>query len=191
MDIKTRFSLKSQSFVTKRNEDFQIDFVDFDGEVGSIGIIGKNGCGKSTFVEGLLGLLDHEGTIYVDGEAVQMSLCSYVMQDVTRQLFKESVAAEARFYNEASEEEVEAVLKFLSLDTKSDKHPQSLSGGEKQRISIARAMVKDAPIIMFDEATANVDPENEDKLREAIESLTEDKTVIMIAHRLKMIRNAD
>lgn len=67
----------------------------------------------------------------------------------------------------------------------------SLSGGEKQRISIARAMLKDAPIIIFDEATANIDPENENKLKEAIESLTQNKTVIMIAHRLKTIRNAD
>ena len=67
----------------------------------------------------------------------------------------------------------------------------SLSGGEKQRISIARAMLKDAPIIIFDEATANVDPENEDKLKAAIEALTQNKTVIMIAHRLKTIRNAN
>ena len=66
-----------------------------------------------------------------------------------------------------------------------------LSGGEKQRISIARAILKDAPIIIFDEATANVDPENEDKLQKAMESLSKDKTVIMIAHRLKTIRNAD
>ena len=67
----------------------------------------------------------------------------------------------------------------------------SLSGGEKQRISIARAMLKDAPIVIFDEATANIDPENEDKLKSAIESLTHNKTVIMIAHRLKTIRNAN
>lgn len=67
----------------------------------------------------------------------------------------------------------------------------SLSGGEKQRLSIARAILKDAPIIIFDEATANIDPENEDKLRLAIEALTENKTIIMIAHRLKTIRNAD
>lgn len=67
----------------------------------------------------------------------------------------------------------------------------SLSGGEKQRISIARAMLKDAPIVIFDEATANVDPENEDRLQAAIEALTKDKTVIMIAHRLKTVRNAD
>ena len=67
----------------------------------------------------------------------------------------------------------------------------SLSGGQKQRISIARAMLKDAPIIIFDEATANVDPENEDKLQKAMEQLMKNKTIIMIAHRLKTVRNAD
>ena len=67
----------------------------------------------------------------------------------------------------------------------------SLSGGEKQRISIARAIMKDAPIIILDEATANVDPENEKELVEAIDALTNDKTIIMIAHRLKTVRNAD
>ena len=66
-----------------------------------------------------------------------------------------------------------------------------LSGGERQRISIARAMLKDAPVIILDEATANVDPENERDLQRAIESLTHDKTVIMIAHRLKTVRHAD
>ena len=65
-----------------------------------------------------------------------------------------------------------------------------LSGGERQRISIARAMMKDAPIIILDEATVNVDPENEKELMEAVSELTHDKTVIMIAHRLKTVRNA-
>ena len=69
--------------------------------------------------------------------------------------------------------------------------PISLSGGEKQRISIARAIMKDAPIIILDEATANVDPENEKELMEAINALTKEKTIIMIAHRLKTVRNAD
>ena len=67
----------------------------------------------------------------------------------------------------------------------------TLSGGEKQRLSIARAMLKDAPIVIFDEATANVDPENEDRLQAAIEALTRDKTIIMIAHRLKTVKHAD
>lgn len=68
---------------------------------------------------------------------------------------------------------------------------ETLSGGEKQRISIARAMLKDAPIVILDEATSSVDPENEDKLQKAIESLTHDKTIIMIAHRLKTVKHAD
>lgn len=66
-----------------------------------------------------------------------------------------------------------------------------LSGGERQQIAIARAMLKNAPIVILDEATANVDPENEDRLQTAIEELTKDKTIIMIAHRLKTVRNAD
>ncbi len=66
-----------------------------------------------------------------------------------------------------------------------------LSGGEKQRVSIARAIMKDAPVIILDEATANVDPENEAELSEAIEELTREKTIIMIAHRLKTVRRAD
>ena len=65
------------------------------------------------------------------------------------------------------------------------------SGGERQRISIARAIMKDAPVIILDEATANVDPENEKELMEAVAELTHDKTVIMIAHRLKTVRHAD
>ena len=67
----------------------------------------------------------------------------------------------------------------------------SLSGGERQRISIARAMMKDAPVIFLDEATANVDPENENELMQAIEALTRDKTIVMIAHRLKTVEHAD
>lgn len=67
----------------------------------------------------------------------------------------------------------------------------SLSGGEKQRISIARAIMKNAPVIVLDEATANVDPENEKELMEAIDALTKEKTIFMIAHRLKTVRNAD
>ncbi|MBR3311624.1 MAG: ATP-binding cassette domain-containing protein [Solobacterium sp.] len=67
----------------------------------------------------------------------------------------------------------------------------SLSGGEKQRISIARAMMKDAPVIFLDEATANIDPENENELMHAIQALTAEKTVIMIAHRLKTVEHAD
>ena len=77
------------------------------------------------------------------------------------------------------------------IDTQVGSGGGHLSGGEKQRISIARAMMKDAPIIILDEATANVDPENEKELMEAVSELTQEKTVIMIAHRQKTVRHAD
>ena len=77
------------------------------------------------------------------------------------------------------------------FDTVIGEAGSSLSAGERQRISIARAIMKDAPIIILDEATANVDPENEKELMEAVSELTHDKTVIMIAHRLKTVRHAD
>ena len=69
--------------------------------------------------------------------------------------------------------------------------PNEMSGGQKQRVSIARALLKDAPIVILDEATASVDPENEKELQEAIDALTQNKTIIMIVHRLKTVRHAN
>ena len=103
---------------------------------------------------------------------------------------------------DATDEEVEAAASAAGCDELIRALPQGydtvcggggghLSGGEKQRISIARAMLKDAPIIILDEATASVDPENEAELQAAIEALTHNKTIVMIAHRLKTVRNAD
>ena len=102
----------------------------------------------------------------------------------------------------ATHEEVVAVAKaarchdFISAlpdgyDTVIGEGGATISGGERQRLSIARAMLKDSPIIILDEATANVDPENEAELQEAIEALTHNKTIIMIAHRLKTVQHAD
>jgi len=126
---------------------------------------------------------------------------SFVFQRVY--LFEDTIANNIRFGRpEASMDEViEAAKKaachdfIMALpegyDTVIGEGGATLSGGEKQRIAIARAIMKDAPIIILDEATANVDPENEKELTEAIENLTKQKTIIMIAHRLKTVRNAD
>ena len=130
-----------------------------------------------------------------------MSQISVVFQNVY--LFADTIENNIKFgMSDASHEQVVAAAKkacchdfIMSLpdgySTVIGEGGATLSGGEKQRISIARAILKDAPIIILDEATANVDPENEDKLTAAFDALTENKTVIMIAHRLKTIRNAD
>ena len=126
---------------------------------------------------------------------------SFVFQRVY--LFSDTIANNIRFGKpDASMEEVQAAAKkarcydFImalpnGFDTVIGEGSATLSGGERQRISIARAIMKDAPIIILDEATANVDPENEKELMEAVAELTHDKTVIMIAHRLKTVRHAD
>jgi ATP-binding cassette subfamily B protein len=126
---------------------------------------------------------------------------SFVFQNIY--LFHETIANNIRFGQpEAPMEKVIAAAKkacchdFISqlpdgYDTVIGEGGASLSGGERQRISIARAIMKDAPIIVLDEATANVDPENEADLMKAIDALTREKTIIMIAHRLKTVRHAD
>lgn len=126
---------------------------------------------------------------------------SFVFQRVY--LFEDTIANNIRFGRpEATMDEVMAAAKkarchefIMSLpegyETVVGEGGATLSGGEKQRIAIARAIMKDAPIIILDEATANVDPENEKELTEAIDNLTNEKTIIMIAHRLKTVRNAD
>ena len=130
-----------------------------------------------------------------------MANFSFVFQNVY--LFEDTVANNIRFGNpDAPMDEVIAAAKkacchdfIMALpqgyDTVIGEGGASLSGGERQRVSIARAMMKDAPVVILDEATANVDPENEQDLVRAVEALTRNKTIIMIAHRLKTVRHAD
>ena len=172
-------------------------------------IVGPSGSGKTTFCNLIARFWDvNSGEILIGGKNIKdykienlMDSISMVFQDVY--LFEDTIENNIKFgkQNASHEEVVQAAKKarcheFIEAlpegyNTLIGEGGASLSGGEKQRISIARAMLKDAGIIIFDEATANIDPENEDKLKEAIESLTKNKTVIMIAHRLKTIRNAD
>ena len=172
-------------------------------------IVGPSGGGKTTLTNLMARFWDvKSGEVLLGGVNVKnysfdslMSNFSFVFQRVY--LFEDTIANNIRFGTpEASMDKViEAAKKarchdfIMSLpqgyDTIIGEGGASLSGGEKQRISIARAIMKDAPIIILDEATANVDPENEAELSKAIEELTRNKTIIMIAHRLKTVRNAD
>lgn len=172
-------------------------------------IVGSSGSGKTTMCSLISRFWDvDEGSIKIGGEDIRnytlrslMDMISTVFQRVY--LFEDTIENNIKFANPSAshEEVVDAAKKaqchdfIMSLEkgyqTLLSEGGSSLSGGEKQRISIARAILKDAPIIIFDEATANIDPENEDKLQKALEDLTKNKTVIMIAHRIKTIENAD
>ncbi len=172
-------------------------------------IIGPSGSGKTTFCNLIARFWDTDsGRVTIGGTDVRdytleslMDQISMVFQDVY--LFADTIENNIKFGCPAAthEQVVEAAKKACCDDfitalpdgyqTVIGEGGASLSGGEKQRISIARAMLKNAPIIILDEATANVDPENEDRLQKAIEALTRDKTILMIAHRLKTVRRAD
>lgn len=172
-------------------------------------VIGPSGSGKTTLCNLVARFWDVDsGSVKIGGKDVRdytleslMNQISMVFQNVY--LFADTIENNIKFGKpDATHAEVVAAAKKACCDDFIEALPDgydtvigeggaSLSGGEKQRISIARAMLKDAPIIILDEATANVDPENEDRLQKAIEELTRDKTIIMIAHRLKTVRNAD
>ena len=172
-------------------------------------IVGPSGSGKTTFCNLIARFWDvSTGEILIGGKNIKeytlphlMSHIAMVFQSVY--LFEDTIENNIKFGvpSAAREEVIEAAKKAMchdfiealpnGYDTLIGEGGATLSGGEKQRISIARAMLKDAPIVIFDEATANIDPENEDKLKAAIEELTKNKTIIMIAHRLSTIRNAD
>ena len=172
-------------------------------------IVGPSGAGKTTMCNLIARFWDVDsGKITIGGMDVQdfkldslMKSISMVFQSVY--LFADTIENNIKFgCQDATHEQVVEVAKkacchdFISAlpdgyDTMIGEGGGTLSGGEKQRISIARAMLKNAPIIILDEATSSVDPENEDELQHAIEALTHDKTIIMIAHRLKTVRNAD
>lgn len=171
-------------------------------------IVGPSGSGKTTVCSLIARFWDvDEGQILIGGRDVKeykleslMDKISIVFQDVY--LFKDTIENNIKFGRpDASHEEVVDAAKKACCHEFIEAFPDgyntligdgvtALSGGEKQRLSIARAILKDAPIIVLDEATANVDPENEKQLTLAIEELTRNKTIIMIAHRLKTVRNA-
>ncbi len=171
--------------------------------------VGPSGGGKTTLCHLMARFWDVQGgQVLLGGRNVKdysfdslMKNFSFVFQNVY--LFEDTIANNIRFGEPGAsmDKVIEAAKKarchdFImelpeGYDTVIGEGGASLSGGEKQRISIARAIMKDAPVIILDEATANVDPESETELTAAIEELTKEKTIIMIAHRLKTVRNAD
>lgn len=172
-------------------------------------LVGKSGCGKTTITSLIARFYDvQEGTVSIGGVDVKNFTCesllkniSMVFQDVY--LFNDTVFNNIAFGNpNATKQEVMKAVKearcfdFVErlpdgFDTVLKEGGASLSGGEKQRISIARAILKDAPIILLDEATSSIDPDNEEFIQEALNKLVKNKTLIVIAHKLSSIKNAD
>ena len=172
-------------------------------------LVGHSGAGKST----ILNLIPRfynadDGDIYIDNQSIYSSTVfslrkniSLVSQDTT--LFDDTIKNNIAYANlDASQKEIEEAAKFSFADEFIKKLPKQydtiigengvrLSGGEKQRLSIARAILKKSPIILLDEATSSLDAETEDKIQKAINFLTQGKTTIVIAHRLSTILNSD
>ena len=175
----------------------------------SCAIVGPSGSGKTTLVRLIERFWDVDsGTVTLGGRDVRDYKVDSLLQNFSTVfqgvfLFDDTIENNIKFGSpEATHEQVEDAARracceeFIQAlpdgyDTRLGESGSSLSGGERQRLSIARAILKDAPIVVLDEATANVDPENELELQHAISELTKSKTVIMIAHRLKTVRNAD
>ncbi len=178
-------------------------------EQTSTAIVGPSGSGKTTICSLLARFYDvNAGSIRIGGHDVRELTCDSLLSNISMvfqnvYLFHDTIRANICFGKpEASEEEMIAVAKkacchdfIMALpngyDTVIGEGGGTLSGGEKQRISIARAMLKDAPIVILDEATASIDPENEHLIQSAISELTRGKTIITIAHRLATIEQAN
>ena len=184
--------------------------VSFDAQEGRVtALVGPSGSGKSTCAQLAAKFWEPDsGRILCSGKDIAgfseeswLAHVSIVFQDVV--LFDDTVANNIRIGREgASDEEVaEAAraahcLEFIErlpqgFDTVLGENGASLSGGERQRLSIARALLKDAPVVLLDEATASLDPENETLIQRAVGTLCAGKTVIVIAHRLRTVANAD
>ena len=203
-------TLNNVSFRYNDQGEDTIKSVDITVPAGGVtALVGPSGSGKSTVSRLIARFWDvDEGSVKIGGIDVKeldpehlMEYMSFVFQDVV--LFNDTVYNNIKIGNmDASEEQVLEAARAARCDEFANKMPNgyntmlgengsTLSGGERQRISIARALLKDAPIVLLDEATASLDPESEAYIQEAISRLIMNKTVLVIAHRLRTIETAD
>lgn len=207
--IDARVEFRDVTFAYRPDEPV-LNRMSFVAEPGKMtALVGPSGGGKSTVLALLLRLYEvSDGDVLIDGQAIskvsRKSLrqqTAYVGQDVY--LFRDSIGANIAFGKVgATQEEIEAAARAacahefiigfpLGYDTPVGEHGTQLSGGQRQRIAVARALIKNAPIILLDEATAALDSESEKQVQEAIEHLCQNRTTIVIAHRLHTIMHAD
>lgn len=206
---KFDIDLKDVEFAYKKDAKV-LNGINFKAKQGEVtALVGASGCGKTTILKLISRLYDYdEGQILIDGKDIKeisteslFDKVSIVFQDVV--LFNQSVMENIRLgKHDASDKEVKRAAKLANctdfiekmdkgFDTVIGENGAELSGGERQRLSIARAFLKDAPILILDEITASLDVDNEKKIQESLNNLIKDKTVIIISHRMKSIENAD
>ncbi|MGY4171533.1 ABC transporter ATP-binding protein [Bradyrhizobium sp. USDA 4529] len=206
---EAQIELRDVSFAYRPGEPV-LNRMSFVAEPGKVtALVGPSGGGKSTVLALLLRFYEtREGDILIDGQPIssvsRKSLrqqTAYVGQDVY--LFRDTIRANIAFGKQgATEQEIvdaakaacahDFIMSFpLGYDTPVGEHGTQLSGGQRQRIAVARALIKNAPIILLDEATAALDSESEKQVQEAIEHLCQGRTTIVIAHRLHTIMHAD
>ncbi|WDV46497.1 ABC transporter ATP-binding protein [Clostridiaceae bacterium M8S5] len=206
----TKHNIKFKNVKFAYDKNIVLDDVSVEMKEGTLtAVVGPSGSGKSTLLKLIARFYDPQVGTVTFGEVNQqeinpeslMKKISMVFQDVY--LFQDTIKNNIRYGREnASQDEIELAAKqacchdFImklpkGYDTMVGEGGSTLSGGEKQRISIARAILKDSPVILLDEATSSLDPENELDMQKAINRLIEGRTVIMIAHRLKTVVNAD
>lgn len=206
-----KFDIDLKNVEFAYNKDAKIlNGVSFKAKQGEVtALVGASGCGKTTILKLISRLYDYdEGQILIDGKDIKeisteslFDKVSIVFQDVV--LFNQSVMENIRLgKQDASDEEVKIAAKLANctdfiekmdngFDTVIGENGAELSGGERQRLSIARAFLKDAPILILDEIAASLDVDNEKKIQESLNNLVKDKTVVIISHRMKSIENAD
>jgi subfamily B ATP-binding cassette protein MsbA len=204
-----RIELRDVNFAYREGEAV-LNRMSFVAEPGKVtALVGPSGGGKSTVLALLLRFYEvTDGAVLIDGQSIssvsRKSLrqqTAYVGQDVY--LFRDTIRANIAFGKiGATEDEIVAAAKAacahdfimafpLGYDTPVGEHGTQLSGGQRQRVAVARALIKNAPIILLDEATAALDSESEKQVQEAIEHLCQNRTTIVIAHRLHTIMHAD
>lgn len=201
--------LKNVSFSYDENTKV-LDDITFTAKQNEVtALVGKSGCGKTSILRLVSRLYDYDnGSINISGKDIKtistkslFEKISIVFQDVT--LFNTSILENIRIGNiNATDEEIKKAAKLANCEEFIEKLPNgydtfigengvSLSGGERQRLSIARAFLKNAPIIILDEISASLDVDNENKIQESLNKLINNKTVLIISHRLKSIENVD
>ena len=208
--VSNDIEFRNVNFKYKGKDEFALKNVNFKANASSVtALVGASGAGKSTVAMLAARFYDvSEGEILIGGVNIKeiapsnlANLVSFVFQDTF--LFNESIYENiAKAKPGANKDEVIAAAKAANIhefiqslpqgyDTPAGEKGAKLSGGQKQRITIARAILKDAPIIILDEATAFIDPQSEEQIIKAVSNLIKNKTLIVVAHRLSTIKNAD